>query len=270
MNEEKAAIERRRRERDEQHLYIPTGVVTEANFRAYQGFDITSWEVDPASANAPKIHRILKTMTVSEFSSSLAKEHDHPPEHVRLWVMVNRQNKTIRPDQPLPDPNISMEAAYNKYGGRDKQFRLWLETANDIEDGKPKWPETQQSINDNSPILLFLKYFDTDNQTLLGVGHIYVKKQSKVSEIVPQILRIMTKSFPSSSLFAQSATRPSVNGFPASIASQAGQSTAPSLTLFEEIKQSMIEPMKPKITLQQSELQDGDIICFQKTLSEKE
>lgn len=32
----------------------------------------------------------------------------------------------------------------------------------------------------------------------------------------------------------------------------------------------MIEPMKPKMSLQASEIQDGDIITVQKTLSEKE
>ena len=38
----------------------------------------------------------------------------------------------------------------------------------------------------------------------------------------------------------------------------------------KEIKHSMIEPMKPKSTLQQAEIQDGDIVCFQRSLTEKE
>jgi ubiquitin carboxyl-terminal hydrolase 7 len=32
----------------------------------------------------------------------------------------------------------------------------------------------------------------------------------------------------------------------------------------------MIEPMKPKMTLQQAEIQDGDIVCFQKSLADSE
>lgn len=32
----------------------------------------------------------------------------------------------------------------------------------------------------------------------------------------------------------------------------------------------MIEPMKPKQTFHQAEIQDGDIICFQKNYNEKE
>lgn len=30
------------------------------------------------------------------------------PGNVRLWVMVNRQNKTVRPDQPLTALEMSM------------------------------------------------------------------------------------------------------------------------------------------------------------------
>lgn len=35
------------------------------------------------------------------------------------------------------------------------------------------------------------------------------------------------------------------------------------IALWEEIKPSMIEPMKAKQSLKAAELQDGDIICFQ-------
>jgi ubiquitin carboxyl-terminal hydrolase 7 len=38
----------------------------------------------------------------------------------------------------------------------------------------------------------------------------------------------------------------------------------------QEIKPGMIELMKPKYTFTQSEIQDGDIICFQVDISDKE
>lgn len=38
----------------------------------------------------------------------------------------------------------------------------------------------------------------------------------------------------------------------------------------QEIKPGMIELMKPKLSFAQSEIQDGDIICFQVDLPEKE
>lgn len=38
----------------------------------------------------------------------------------------------------------------------------------------------------------------------------------------------------------------------------------------QEIKHNMIEPIKSKQTLAQSEIQDGDVITVQRTFSEKE
>ena len=38
----------------------------------------------------------------------------------------------------------------------------------------------------------------------------------------------------------------------------------------QEIKPGMIELMKPKLTFTQSEIQDGDIICFQVDINDKE
>ena len=105
--------------------------------------------------------------------------------------MVNRQNKTVRPDQPLLDPDMTIEEAYTKFGSRDKWFRLWVEVADKIEDGKAMWPDMQPQVSNNVPILVFLKYFDPETQSLRGVGHIYVKKHAKVSDMVPMICQIM-------------------------------------------------------------------------------
>lgn len=189
LNEERAAIERKRREREEQHLYLAVGVITEENFKAHQGFDLADWEIDPLSPAAPQTHRILRTWTVAEFARSLAEKQNIHPDHVRLWVMVNRQNKTTRPDQPILDTSMTMDEAFNKHGTRDKSFRLWLETASTIEDGKAIWPDIQS--NSNPPLLVFLKYFDAVAQSLLGIGHVYVRKNSKVAELIPIALQLM-------------------------------------------------------------------------------
>jgi ubiquitin carboxyl-terminal hydrolase 7 len=39
--------------------------------------------------------------------------------------------------------------------------------------------------------------------------------------------------------------------------------------MFQEIKPTMIEALKPKQSLKTAELQDGDIICFQRTTEKK-
>lgn len=231
-------------------------MVTIDNFKAHQGFDLAEWDPDEVTDSTPKVHRVLRTSTLAEFAKILAESQRLPPEQVRLWVMVNRQNKTIRPDQPLPEPEMTVDEAYSKHGGRDKSFRLLLERTSQIEEGKPLWPDIQPpNATNNQPMLIFLKYFDAEAQTLKGAGHIYVKKQCKVAEMVPMILQLMGWSHSPSAL-----PNGLTNGTP----------SPPTLALYEEIKHSMIEPMKPKSTLHQAEIQDGDIVCFQQVLSEKE
>jgi len=89
-------------------------------------------------------------------------------------------------------------------------------------------------------IMIFLKYFDVSKQCLYGVGKVYVQRTNKVGDLCPIINERMR--WPP--------------GTP--------------LKLYEEIKPTMIELMKPKATFIQSEIQDGDIICFQVEMNEKE
>ncbi|KAL8810807.1 MAG: hypothetical protein Q9223_002107 [Gallowayella weberi] len=264
LNEEKAALEKKRKDREEQHLYLPISVVTEDAFKAYQGFDLTNWESDPSASSTPHTYRVLKASTVGDFTKTVAETLQLPAEQIRLWVMVNRQNKTIRPDQPLPDLNMSISEAHSRYSSRDKPFRFWAETALGLDDGKPPWPNSNPTPGVSALVLVFLKYFNVEDQTLQGVGHVYMKKSAKVAEIIPAIQQLMGWSPVKDSM---SLSSNSSSGLSATPSSTIG---TPNIQLFEEIKHSMIEPMKAKATLQQAEIQDGDIICFQKTLSDKE
>ena len=97
------------------------------------------------------------------------------------------------------------------------------------------------SETNKKPIIVFLKHFDADKQHLKGVGHIYMSPGDKVQDLATPILDLM--------------------GW------QAGELN---LKLFEEIKPNFVEVMKPKQTLAQSEIQDGDIVCFQKSLTIEE
>lgn len=186
---------RKRKEREEAHLYLSIGILTEENFQAHQGFDLTNWDTELAPDDSfPKTYRVMKTSTVGELTKSLSEERKLPSELVRLWVMVNRQNKTIRPDQPLMDLGMTIDEAWNKFGSREKPFRLWLETSDPPEDGKPIWPDVQLPSGTLSPILIHLKHFDAEAQTLKGVGHVYMKRQSKVADLVPAISQKMAWS----------------------------------------------------------------------------
>lgn len=110
--------------------------------------------------------------------------------------MVNRQNKTTRPDTPVPETYANLEDALQKLGNKSPELRLWVEVAEETEaDGEPIWPSSYGSSNGLTPksdlIVLFLKWFDFEKQTLTGAGHIYISREKKVEELVPAILKMM-------------------------------------------------------------------------------
>ena len=108
--------------------------------------------------------------------------------------------------------------------------------------------------------MIFLKHFDTSKQTLYGVGKVYVPRGSKVGDLTPLINERMrwTPGTPLK-LFEVRVQFWKTNEILLLIGDNS-----------QEIKPGMIELMKPKLTFTQSEIQDGDIICFQVEISEKE
>lgn len=235
LAEDRAEMIRRKKEREEAHLYIPIGVLTEQSFQSHHGFDLTSADLPQGDPALPKQYRVLRTKKVKELAQEIADERGLDANAIRFWVMVNRQNKTTRPDQVIKDPEMTVEEAYNKFGTKGNSFRLWMEVASTAPQvGASPWPDNNDSI------LIFLKNFDVAAQTLSGVGPVYVRRNQKVSELAPPILSRM--NWPTGTEFM----------------------------LFEEIKHNMIDVMKPKQTFQQSEIQDGDIITFQRHTKESE
>ncbi|KAH7353142.1 hypothetical protein BKA66DRAFT_277895 [Pyrenochaeta sp. MPI-SDFR-AT-0127] len=244
LAEERAAFERRKKEREEAHLYMDVAVASENNFKLYQGFDIVPWKADSDEDASPKIYRILRATTMADFSKTVAKDLGVDADMVRPWSMVNRQNGTVRPDTALEFPDMTVEEAANKHGTKQAQFRLWIETAEKRdENGVPAFGDRLIDLKgqqNNRPLMIFLKHFDAKTQSLYGIGTFYAAFQDKVSDLSPAINKLM--------------------GWPAGT----------QIKLSEEIKQNMIEAMKPKVTLAASEIQDGDIITAQRVLSDKE
>ncbi|WZH44968.1 Ubiquitin thiolesterase [Fusarium acuminatum] len=246
FEEETVQREARKKEQREAHLYMWAKVITDYSFQQFGGTDLCQFdanpEVDPA---APKFYRVRRAMTMEEFVAQVASDMGEDPRRVRLWLMVNRQNKTIRPDQPIMDLRPTVDETYSRSAAhRDTSLRVWAEVAEEVDaDGEPIWPSYQSQPNGvivkNDTILLLLKHFDIDAQTLRGVGHVYISKEKKVEDVLPMILKKM--------------------GWGEKLPAEE------KLLLWEEIKPTMIEPLKPKQSLKVAELQDGDIICFQRT-----
>lgn len=185
LAEERAELARRKKEREEAHLYINIGVLTEESFKAHHGFDLTSVDLPPGDPALPKQYRVLRAKKVGEFAEQIAEERGLDPKQIRFWVMVNRQNKTTRPDQVIKDPEMTVEEAYNRYGTKGNPFRVWLEVGQFAPDGTIPWPDGATSV------LVFLKYFDIPAQTLTGIGPVYVRKNQRVAELAPTILEKM-------------------------------------------------------------------------------
>lgn len=198
------------------------------------------------------MHRLLRSMTISDFTKFIAQEQGAEADLLRPWIMVNRQNGTVRPDHPLQWQDMTLQEAADKFSTRNSGFRVFMEETIRNDAGDPVWKNAQTSVPSSPavngatpqqqqvPIIIFLKYFDIERQTLQGIGHIYMDPMDKVQDLAPQILQLM------------------------------GWEPGVALELYEEIKQNYVEQMKPKQTLHASEIQDGDIITFQRHLSESE
>lgn len=176
---------RRRKEREEAHLYMNVGVLDDSTFQAHHGFDLTSTDLPSGDPALPKTYRTLRAKKVAEFAQELAEEKGVDAKQIRLWVMVNRQNKTTRPDQVIMNTDMTMEEAWTRLATKGNPLRLWMEIGQAESDGTVSWPEA------GSAVLVFLKHFDVPNQTLSGVGSVYVRKNQKVAELAPIILEKM-------------------------------------------------------------------------------
>jgi ubiquitin carboxyl-terminal hydrolase 7 len=150
--------------------------------------------VDPAAPRLYKERRVTQTRhLVSKIATGLGID----PRQVRLWVMVDRQNKTIRPDQPIVDLRSTVEETFQRamvHG--DPSLRVWAEVAEEVDaEGDAVWPTYQRQLTGGvvkkDLVLLFLKCFDPDVQILRGVGHVYISKEKKVEELVPLIVKKM-------------------------------------------------------------------------------
>ncbi|GAA5845854.1 hypothetical protein JCM11251_002927 [Rhodosporidiobolus azoricus] len=235
LEKERKDAEQRKRERDEQHLYLTAKVITDQTFSQHQGFDLATFDDRTVPSSELPTYRVPKAQPYLEFRAQVAKDHRVDPNDIRLWVLVNRQNKTVRPDAPVSDqdPTLTMEVVRDKMASRQHDLKLYLEYI--PPQLKADW-QTQHGAE--PPIMVFVKHFDVGRQTLAGIGHFYVHRNMRVMDLAQKINERM--------------------GFPANTP----------LKIFEEIKPNMIEQMKMKATFLQSEIQDGDIVCFQVEFSD--
>ena len=78
-------------------------VISDESFARHDGFDLASFDEKNWPLSDLPIFRVLKQETYAVFKKRVA-EHCHYPEHrIRLWQLISRQNKTLRPGIPIPE-----------------------------------------------------------------------------------------------------------------------------------------------------------------------
>ncbi|RGB42716.1 ICP0-binding domain of ubiquitin-specific protease 7-domain-containing protein [Rhizophagus diaphanus] len=212
-------------------------VVTAEIFKKHKGFDLVDFKNWHDLLPEAYLYKILKSETYGVFKENISRRFNIPPEQVQFWVLINRQNGTIRPNTPISELFLktSMGEICADMNSKQNELKLYMEIADKQINGNMWFPIIGER-NTNS-ILIFLKYFDPGSQTLKGLCHLYVQKFGKVKDYI-NIFREKEKLPPDTPI-----------------------------KIYEEIGPNEIKEMKLGSTFQQ---RNGDIISFQKDLTDKE
>jgi ubiquitin carboxyl-terminal hydrolase 7 len=240
LMQEERFREVKRREKEEQHLYLKVFIADDDSFRNNTGFDFVDFEEKNMQESRVMFIRIRKDLPFGEFRQTVAHNLNLDPSEFRFWIMVNRQNRTIRIDTPIPteEDYSTIEEIRARYSTNQVNLRLYLEKATFVNEANlPVFPPPAESSH---LILLFIKLFSPEQQLIRGVGHVYARRDAKVESIVSDLKQLV--------------------GFPKD----------QEISIYEEIKSSMVDLVNVNNTFTQSELQDGDILCVQRTLSAEE
>lgn len=230
LKEEKRQETLRRKERTEQHLYLTITAYTECSFMGHRGNDL--FDLDKAIY---KTFKVNKSLNYQQTLSSIGAELNYPPEGIRLWQIIRRDNDTYRPSalELTDDKDRSIEDILERSSSTNSNFSMFLELA------RPSAPSKR--LPDYCPnsgnILLFFKYYDPINEFITYCGYDYINENSKFTTLVP----ILNEKV----------------GLPANTP----------LILYEEVRPDCCNQVPDlNATLKQvlEELMDGDIICFQK------
>ncbi|KAD4584001.1 hypothetical protein E3N88_21602 [Mikania micrantha] len=229
--EEKA---QKRKEKAEAHLYTIIKVACDENLHEQIGKNVYFDLVDHDKVRS---FRIQKQISFALFKEEVAKELGIPVQCQRFWLWAKRQNHTYRPNRPLTPLEEAQSVGHlrevsNK--ANNAELKLFLEVELD-QNSQPVPPPAKTK----EEILLFFKLYDPLKKELRYVGRLFVKGTGKPIEILTKLNEL------------------------------AGFAPNEEIELFEEIKfepNVMCEHVDKKLTFRASQLEDGDIICFQRPL----
>ncbi|OAY39147.1 ubiquitin C-terminal hydrolase 12 isoform X2 [Manihot esculenta] len=233
LKKEQEEKEQKRKEKAEAHLYTIIKVARREDLFEQIGKDIYFDLVDHVKVRS---FRIQKQLPFNLFKEEVAKEFGIPVQFQRFWLWAKRQNHTYRPNRPLTPLEEAQSVGQirevsNKANNPELKLFLEVELGQDL---RPI-PLPEKTKDD---ILLFFKLYDPLKEELRFVGCLFVKGSGKPVEILTKLNEM------------------------------AGFSSDQEIELYEEIKfepNVMCEHIDKKLTFRASQLEDGDIICFQKS-----
>ncbi|XP_047067623.1 ubiquitin C-terminal hydrolase 12-like isoform X3 [Lolium rigidum] len=232
LKKEQEEKEHKKKEKAEAHLYTIIKVARDEDLKEQIGKNIYFDLVDHEKVRS---FRIQKQLPFTSFKEEVAKEYGIPVQSQRFWLWAKRQNHTYRPNRPLAPHEEAQSVGQlrevsNKAHNAELKLFLEVELGLDLRPIRP--PEKSKE-----DILLFFKFYNPEKEELRFIGRLFVKALGKPSDILA-ILNEM-----------------------------AGFSTNEEIELYEEIKfepNVMCEHIDKKLTFRSSQLEDGDIVCFQK------
>ncbi|TQD85674.1 hypothetical protein C1H46_028726 [Malus baccata] len=240
LKKEQEEKEDKRRYKAQAHLYTIIKVARDEDLTEQIGRDIYFDLVDH-----DKVHsfRTQKQMPFNLFKEDVAKEFGIPVQFQRFWIWAKRQNHTYRPNRPLtPQEETQTVGQLREVSNKtnNAELKLFLEVAFGL-DLRPI-PPLDKTKED---ILLFFKLYEPEKREL----RFFVKSSSKPAEILGKLNQL------------------------------AGFAPEEEIELYEEIKFEpciMCEHLDKKTSFRLSQvtvailhawsiIEDGDIICFQKS-----
>ncbi|KAI3458748.1 hypothetical protein Pfo_015411 [Paulownia fortunei] len=233
LKKEQEEKEQKRKEKAEAHLYTIIKVARDEDLVDQIGREIY---FDLVDHDKVRHFRIQKQLSFNSFKEEVAKEFGIPVQFQRFWLWAKRQNHTYRPNRPLtPQEEAQSVGQLREVSNKanNAELKLFLEVALGL-DMQPI-PPPEKTKED---ILLFFKLYDPIKEELRFVGRLFVKGNGKPVEILKNLNEM------------------------------AGFAPDEEIELYEEIKfepNVMCEHIDKKLSFRGSQLEDGDIICFQKS-----
>ncbi|KAI3866545.1 hypothetical protein MKX03_014816 [Papaver bracteatum] len=184
--------------------------------------------------------RVQKQIPFNIFKEEVATEFGLPVQFQRFWIWEKRPNHTYRPYRPLTlqeeTESVEQLRKVSNKAVSNAELELFLE----VEIGPELHPILPPCYKTKEDILLFFKLYDPEKEEIRYVGRLIVKGSGKPLEILKKLNEM------------------------------AGFSPDEEIQLYEEIRFEptvMCEFIDMKLTFGGNQLEDGDIIYFQKPAS---